>query len=389
MWGVEWWTPTMALHSAAYAAFHIATECTQLLLLRSRPMEYLFTEGTNFRFFLKIYYFVVSSSSSSSSSSTSSSSSGSSSSSSSSSSGYCSSSSTSSSSSRSSRSRRKSSETINFKFIRFENPTSDQNIKLVACGELGDSCKRAIKDYLASKDFQAALSGVVQPSNASGSEASDSGTPQASRAKRVRKEPALFKFPSPVKKVKVSQTAAKGTPSVETPARKETKTSAIAKKKPVQKSTLKSHRARKLVLDHGEESSTSTEDEEDEDFEDEGDEGDEGDEEDDGPGSTGGMSLGPRPSRNVAPTAQEAKQKQKSKASAHVPPRAPPAHHPRLDRNTRQRCAQGGAFVPGPPPASEPTPPPVNTPGQVPAPAAPTVPIPGGFNMEVHYYITQ
>ena len=172
-------------------------------------------------------------------------------------------------------------------WTRFDNPTSDGNFRIVAFTDVLEAQQQAaIKEYLTSKAFQTALGGTVPartpPGHESGSEASD----VHERSKRQRKQPEIFKFPSPVKKSKVAPvTPASSRKSGSTPASSRKTRHAKAPKQD------KTKRNRKLVLEtdqeEGEEGDSEYEEDEEDEEDEEGVEGD--DESDQTSQSTGGI----------------------------------------------------------------------------------------------------
>ena len=69
--------------------------------------------------------------------------------------------------------------------------------------------RKEIKKYLTSPSYDSDLQSRSKLANESGAETSDTGTPTVNeRGKRARKQPQIFKFPSPVKKAKAPVTPA-------------------------------------------------------------------------------------------------------------------------------------------------------------------------------------
>lgn len=249
---------------------------------------------------------------------------------------------------------------------RFANPTSDEAITIVAQTRATTKAQQAeITKYLASNLFDKELYGLSGAANESGTEPSDAGTPNET-GKRKRKQPQIFKFPSPVKKSKAPATvnASVGKASTES-ARKPGSSRKSTPAKTARK-RRESSRKRKLVLAV----SSESEDSEGGEGDTEG-EGDEGDEESDEEycGSTGGMSIVGKGTKQEPPGARITRSRSVSKGRPQGTPPAAPGP-------TR------GHYSPG---SATPPPPPVQAPPTNVVPAGPLVS--AGMSFEVLHFI--
>ena len=134
-----------------------------------------------------------------------------------------------------------------------------------------ESQQQEITKYLASVAFDKELYALLGAANESGTEPSDAGTPNET-GKRKRKQPQIFKFPSPVKKSKAPVTVTKSAEKAATGS--SAKSANSRRSQPARKATKRGDTKgkRRLVLEVSSESEDSDVDEGDTDYEGEGDE---------------------------------------------------------------------------------------------------------------------